>query len=228
MSKAEASSEYHLSLDLLTRSLDEELSSAERFEVELHLTTCEVCRKEAERLGRASAAFESFVEVTAASNMSDSAQRKHRLQVALEAAVEHEAIPTPGKVMRRFGWGISIAATLAFGILVAPRHDIAPVAKPKAAVVSEAQLSAATTQPASIEVDGESFTPLPYSNPDLPVGEEHIVQMQVPVSSLADVGIELEPVVSRMNRSEDSSVLADVLVGYDGQPRGVHVLGSEQ
>jgi anti-sigma factor RsiW len=227
MSKAEANSQYHLSLDLLTRSLDDELSSAERFEVEMHLTTCEICRKESETLARASATFESFVEVTAASYTSETAQRKHRLQVALEAAVEHEAIPTPGKVMRRFGWGISIAATLAFAILVAPRHEVVPVSKPNAAAVSEAQLSA-SAQPSSIEVDGESFTPLPYSNPDLPVGEEHIVQMQVPVSSLADVGIELEPVVSRMNRSEDSSVLADVLVGYDGQPRGVHVLGSEQ
>ena len=227
MSKAEASSQYHLSLDLLTRALDDELSSAERFEVEMHLANCEVCRKQSETLGRASAAFESFVEVTAASFTIDTAQRKHRLQAALETAVEHKAIPTPGKVMRRFGWGISIAATLAFGILVAPRHDVEPVAKPNAAAVSEAQLSAAS-QPASIEVDGESFTPLPYSNPDLPVGDEHIVQMQVPISSLADVGIVLEPVVSRMNRSEDSSVLADVLVGYDGQPRGVHVLGSEQ
>jgi hypothetical protein len=226
MSKAEASAEYHPSLDLLTRALVEELSSAERFEVELHLTVCELCRKESEALSRASAAFESFVEVTGASYTSESAQRKRRLQVALEAAVEHQAIPAPGTVLRRFGWGISIAATLAFGILVAPRHDVAPVAKPPLAAVSEAQLSAA--QPSSIEVDGESFTPLPYSNPDLPVGEEHIVQMQVPVSSLADVGIVLEPVVSRMNRSEDSSVLADVLVGYDGQPRGVHVLGSEQ
>jgi hypothetical protein len=227
MSKAEASAEDHLSLDLLTRAMDDELSGAERFEVELHLTTCELCRRESEALGRASAVFESFVEVTAASYMGESAQRKHQLQVALEAAVELEAIPTPGKVMRRFGWGISIAATLAFGILVAPRHDVTPVSKPKVAAISEAQLSVSAA-PSSIEVDGESFTPLPYSNPDLPLGEEHIVQMQVPVSSLADVGILLEPVVSRMNRSEDSSVLADVLVGYDGQPRGVHVLGSEQ
>ena len=227
MTKAEANSQYHLSLDLLTRALDDELSSAERFEVELHLTTCEVCRKEAETLGRTSAAFETFVEVTAASYMGEFAQRKQRLQAAIETAVQHEAIPAPGKVMRRFGWGISIAATLAFGILVAPRHEVAPAAQPQLAAISEAQLSA-SAQPSSIEVDGESFTPLPYSNPDLPVGEEHIVQMQVPVSSLADVGIVLEPVVSRMNRSEDSSVLADVLVGYDGQPRGVHVLGSEQ
>jgi len=47
------------------------------------------------------------------------------------------------------------------------------------------------------------------------------------VSSLSDIGIVLEPVVSRVSRPDDASVLADVLVGSDGQPRGVHVLSTE-
>jgi hypothetical protein len=119
--------------------------------------------------------------------------------------------------MWRFGWGMAIAATLALGILVAPR------AKHTAA---ETQTSSIAVPSNALEVDGESFVALPYSNPDLPVSASRIVQMQVPVSSLADVGIALEPVSSRVS-GEDRSVLADVLIGADGQPLGVHVLGLE-
>jgi hypothetical protein len=119
--------------------------------------------------------------------------------------------------MWRFGWGMAIAASLALGILVAPRPKRTP--EPK-------QSSVMTTQSNTFEVDGESFVALPYSNPDLPMSASRIVQMQVPVSSLADVGIVLEP-VSNEGSGQDRSVLADVLVGTDGQPLGVHVLGLE-
>jgi hypothetical protein len=50
--------------------------------------------------------------------------------------------------------------------------------------------------------------------------------MQVPVSSLADAGIYVEPVGSRMT-APDHAVLANVLLGLDGQPLGVHVLTSD-
>jgi hypothetical protein len=50
--------------------------------------------------------------------------------------------------------------------------------------------------------------------------------MQVPVSSLADVGIGLDPVANDV-LSQDRSVLADVLLGADGQPMGVHVVSWE-
>jgi hypothetical protein len=82
------------------------------------------------------------------------------------------------------------------------------------------------TQSNGFEVAGELFSPLPYSNPDLPIGAPHIVRMQVPVSSLSDAGIAFEP-VSNQALTADSSVLADVLLGMDGQPLGVHVLGVE-
>ena len=81
----------------------------------------------------------------------------------------------------------------------------------------------AATVASAIEVGGESFVPLPYSNPDLPVNESRIVEMQVPVSALNDIGIVLESVSNRESAS-DRSVLADVLMGTDGQPLGVHVL----
>ena len=83
-------------------------------------------------------------------------------------------------------------------------------------------VQAATTLANAIEAGGETFIPLPYSNPDLPVNESRIVEMQAPVSALNDIGIVLEPVSSREARS-DGSVLADVLMGTDGQPLGVHI-----
>jgi len=50
--------------------------------------------------------------------------------------------------------------------------------------------------------------------------------MQVPVSSLADIGISSEPVVNEAF-NQDRTVLADVLLGADGQPLGVHVVSWE-
>jgi len=67
---------------------------------------------------------------------------------------------------------------------------------------------------------------LPYSNPDLPASAPRIVQMQVPVSSLANIGISMEPAVNEI-LNQDRTVLADVLLGADGQPLGVHVVSWE-
>ena len=50
--------------------------------------------------------------------------------------------------------------------------------------------------------------------------------MQVPVSSLADIGIGLERMASEVS-NQDRTVLADVLLGADGQPLGVHVVSWE-
>jgi hypothetical protein len=75
--------------------------------------------------------------------------------------------------------------------------------------------------PATFELDGETFVALPDSNPGLPVNSARIVQMEVPVSSLADAGILVEAIAGDAG---DRSVLADVLLGADGEPRGVHVL----
>jgi hypothetical protein len=124
--------------------------------------------------------------------------------------------------MRRFGWGMALAATLALGIILAP--------KPKSYSGESAQQAASLpgtgAASSAIEVDGETFIALPYSNPDLPVSAPRIVQMQVPVSSLTDVGIAVEPVANDL-LNQDRAVLADVLLGADGQPMGVHVVSWE-
>jgi hypothetical protein len=103
--------------------------------------------------------------------------------------------------------------------MVAPKQR-SPI--PEGAQVQQAAATASN----AIEVDGETFVALPYSNPDLPSSAPRIVQMQVPASSLADVGIALEPIANGVF-NQDRTVLADVLLGADGQPLGVHVVSWE-
>jgi hypothetical protein len=146
----------------------------------------------------------------------DLVSERESFRQKLEARlIARETAPTPERVMWRFGWGMAVAASLALGIVMMPKHKNT---SNKGEIVR-----AAATLANAIEVGGETFIPLPYSNPDLPVNESRIVEMQVPVSALNDIGIVLEPVSNR-ELGSDRSVLADVLMGTDGQPLGVHVL----
>ena len=214
----------HLSQDLIFRTLDDELTAAERFECESHLAVCEVCRQQLAALHEFSLAIEAAVQGAPIPSMTNV---RRELQKALES--QDSRMPTlqnPGRVMRRFGWGMGIAATLALGVsMLVPKHDLTlQVGR------AEKQNRAPSAPAAMIEVDGESFQPVPSSNDDLSTSAPHIVQMQVPISSLADVGILLAPTgfdtaaVDLAGMDTERSVLADVLVGADGQPRGVHVL----
>lgn len=213
----------HLSEDLIYRTLDDELADFESLECETHLALCERCRLQLAALHELSVAIESVVHTVPVPNMAHS---RLQLQQVIEAkTVQTQNVPTPGRVMRRFGWGVAIAASLALGILIAPKNALWVETSSVSSYTPE---ETASIRAANIEVDGETFVPVPYSNADLQTASPHIVEMQVPVSSLADVGITLEP-VSNASVTEESerSVLADVLVGADGQPRGVHVLGVE-
>lgn len=205
----------HLSDDLLVRSIDDELSGSETLTVESHLAHCAECTRRHHELRSVSGWIESAIDAVRP-GYSD-AQRESIAQ-ALEAREGEAASPGPRKVLRGFGWSMAIAAALAVALLFGPqwRHSS------RAGLTSEgdAQTNAA------LEVDGETFIPLPYSNPDLPVAASHVVEMQVPVSSLADAGIVFEPISSEVS-APDRSVLADVLIGIDGQPLGVHVLNVE-
>jgi Putative zinc-finger len=202
----------HLTSAVLIKAMDAELTSGEVASVTEHLAQCEECREKHEGFRRASLAIESGIAaVPAGDPLSD----RESLRQILEA--RHTArlrVHAPERVLRRFGWGMAIAAGLALAIIMAPRN--------KNTAAKQYSVPAATLTNA-IEVGGEVFIPLPYSNPDLPVNESRIVEMQVPVSALNDVGIVLESVSYRESVS-DRSVLADVLMGTDGQPLGVHVL----
>lgn len=204
----------HLADDLMVRAIDSELTEHEAAEVETHLAECERCRLEIQRLQRVSAEFRSLVDSTTVIEPSED-----RIVLAgklFSAEGRHAAKQTPERVMKRFGWGMAVAATLALGIILAPKH------KPP---LDEAAVSGARSSGA-IEVEGESFIALSFSNPDLPVSAPRIIQMQVSASTLTEMGVSLEPVASEV-AGQDHSVLADVLLGADGQPMGVHVLSVE-
>lgn len=201
--------DYHLSSNLLIRAVDDEISGCEVLAMESHLAQCEPCRQAYQELRLASSKIEAMIAgVIPGSLQSD----RQELIEQLERR-EGNSSRNSRDLARRFGWGMAIAATLAIGVLFVPerRNPVKP---------SNANFAESTT----LEVDGESFVALPYSNPELPVSSSHIVQMQVAVSSLADAGIVFEPIANRALRPDDS-VLADVLLGIDGQPLGVHVLG---
>ena len=202
----------HLTNDLLVRALDDELSDIENALVESHLPGCEHCGQNYAALRLLSGRIESAV----ASAMPEALEADRDL---LAERLETVCIQPPAvkNYRRAVRWVVPIAAALLLAFFI-PR--LAHVSK-------QNQIAASQYRPgATLEVDGETFVPLPYSNPDLPMSAPHIVEMQVPVASLASAGLVFEPVSNGTTASE-RSVLADVLVGLDGQPLGVHVLSVE-
>lgn len=213
-----------LNWDLLVRAVDKELSPGEAVWVPAHLAECAACRQECEAIESVSLQLEAIVNRSAV--VEDRADREFFAERIRQQERLKPPKQAPEKVMRRFGWGMAIAATLALGIIVAPKP------RPRNVMTDSApaeQASAAISN--AIEVDGETFVALPYSNPDLPASAPRIVQMQVPLSSLADIGIALEPLANEVLNhtvlNQDRTVLADVLLGADGQPLGVHVVSWE-
>lgn len=211
----------HLSHELILRVLDDEVTPAQRLECEAHLSCCEFCQEALASLQGFSLEIDQSVHSL---SIPDMAAVRRDIQNEIESrSVGAPMVHHPGRVMRRFGWGMGIAATLAFGVLLAPRHEGVPE------TVSKVVPMVGAAQTPSIEVDGESFLPVPYANADLSTTAPHIVQMEVPVSSLSEIGIVYEPITNRVSDAPEAerSVLADVLMGADGQPRGVHIVGYE-
>ncbi len=202
----------HLTNAVLVKAMDAELTSGEVASVMEHLARCGGCREKYEGFRGTSLAIESGIAATPVEiPLGERESLRQRLEGRQTALRPGHA---PERVLRRFGWGMAIAASLAVGIVMAPRN--------KSTADKQNSVQAAAFASA-IEVGGETFVSLPYSNPDLPVNESRIVEMRVPVSALNDIGIVLESVSNRESASE-RSVLADVLMGADGQPLGVHVL----
>jgi anti-sigma factor RsiW len=203
----------HPADDLLIKAVDDELPASDALEVNSHLSACESCRRRYYAIRHLSASIESAV---AAPYLELSHEWRARLERRLESSEPAAPVSNTSYLLRRLSWATAIAAALAFVLVFSAQWKrVAKTAAPVAAV-----------QPGAFEVDGESFVPLPYSNPDLPLNASHVVQMQVPVSSLADAGIVFEPISNEMSAS-DRSVLADVLLGMDGRPLGIHVLNAE-
>ncbi len=199
----------HLDNGLLIQFLDGELSGAvELRAVRAHLAACMECRQKRDTFARLSSEVEKLIAATPVAAGSEARGELWRALVQTDAGERGGQSFT--KTIRRFGWGMAVAASLAFGVLVASffQHGTQP-----------ARLS-----PAQFEVDGETFIAVPYSNPDLPMIAPRIVEMQLSASSLTTAGIFLQPAA---NGSVDRTVPADVLLGMDGQPLGVHILSGE-
>jgi anti-sigma factor RsiW len=199
-----------VNFDLLVRAIDQELSPAEMEWVPAHIAACVECRHESAAIQSLSSEVEAVVDRAPVIEQMGDREKISALKPVRVGA---------DRVMRRFGWGMAIAATLAFGIILAPKQK--PGAPTEAG--SPQQASGKNAGSNAIEIDGETFVALPYSNPDLPTMAPRIVQMEVPVSSLAGIGLGLEQIASEVS-NQDRTVLADVLLGADGQPLGVHVV----
>ncbi|MDQ2712845.1 MAG: zf-HC2 domain-containing protein [Acidobacteriota bacterium] len=202
----------HLDNGLLIRFLDGELSDSDFFAVRSHLVSCAACRLRRDNFASLTQQVESFVRATP---LGDGQEGRSELAKSLAAVRGPELKRKSSFGTPYFRWGMGLVAAVLIGLLFAPRlyrsgHDTAS---------TEAQV-----RTNSISVNGESFLVLPYSNPDLPMTAPRIVEMQVPVSALATQGIIFDPAASG---SSDRTVLANVLLGLDGQPLGVHVLSSE-
>lgn len=206
----------HLTDNLLVRAIDGELSLSEISLVESHLPGCDVCKRRHAAILRVSGHIESLIAAVVPETCP--ADRRALLRSLETAPASEIALKNRSKTMQTMWWSAGIAAALLLAVLfVSERvHTRAQ----NRGIVS--MYSPGTT----LQVDGETFIPLPYSNPDLPITAPHIVEMQVPVSSLASAGLVFEPVSSGSPDTE-RSVLADVLMGIDGQPLGVHVLTVE-
>ncbi len=201
----------HLANDLLIRALDDELTPKESALVESHLPACAECKRRSVGFRTLSGHIESLVASVPEPGVAE--------RQALARRLESQAPPLlmrsrSSKLARTIGWAMALAASFGVIALLALRSNHPP---------KQTGAAMAHVQSGTVEVDGESFISLPYSNPDLPAAAAHIVQMQVPVASLTAAGIVFEP-VSAGAAGSDRSVLADVLLGMDGQPLGVHVL----
>ena len=204
----------HLPNDVLVRLLDGEISDTDACAAQAHLDDCAECRARYLELDDVSKQFEKF----SASVMPAFAGTERDTLLLLMNTEAESSRPRTEKLLQSFALGMAIAASLALSLLIAPHFKQTNPQNGTAAVAREAG--------SLLEVDGETFVPLPYSNPDLPLAAHRIVQMQVPVSSLADAGVHFESISSEAS-SVDESVLADVLLGIDGQPLGVHVLSAQ-
>jgi len=209
-------SDSHLSNALLAQFLDDELPAAEAARAESHLAECSVCSGRCAELRRVSSSFDEFIDSL---RPAFALTERQDLASKLEPVNSNNTAKIARKRTRGLGWwGLAAAAALTIGVLYLPSTG-GTGEQPHTALTIREGTSA-------LEIDGETFISLPFSNPELPVNARRIVQMQVPVSSLAEAGIVVEPIANRVAQP-DHSVLADVLLGLDGQPVAVHVVTFE-
>jgi hypothetical protein len=204
----------HPDHSVLIRHLDGELAGGEWMRVDAHLACCPECRARQAEFRDLSSGIEAALRAVPARG---SAAERVRLSEKLAQAAP--AASSSVVVLRRFGWGMALAAGLALAVLLAPLTSKSP--RTRSVVDTQRALAAVSS---AININGETFIALPYSDPALPLNASRIVEMQVPVSALAEAGVAVQP---SWNGSGDGMVSANVLLGIDGQPLGIDVLGAD-
>lgn len=119
-----------------------------------------------------------------------------------------------GSVWHRWAWGAAAAALLAVAFLpvwrAGPGPDRVPERQPRGDTVASAELD-----------EDSGFIPVPYT-PPLAAGESvRILRTELNGAELARMGIDLPG-----GYSDDFD--ADVVLGEDGLPRAVHLVGYEE
>jgi hypothetical protein len=193
----------HLSESQLIQALDGELSSAAQIEVDLHLANCETCL---ERYESYAAVSETISRAIEAEPVAGARLARQQLAQRLNEA-EQPSVRPPNS--RRFLWAWAAAACFALVLLFAgyraqTRHAAAPQSKATEAL------------PAS------SFIRLPYSDPSLPLESADVIRVRMRASTLANAGI-----IRVSPNTNDGWVQADVLLGIDGEPRGIRLISAQ-
>jgi predicted anti-sigma-YlaC factor YlaD len=203
----------HLTRETLVRSFDCELSTDERLELEQHLGQCADCLEEFDRISDLSSDIARLVDRT---RVVRPRQAREQLVEKMAASASHEQ--SRGLRSRLVLWAAAAAALIALvssaGVYSIARHSRSLSPKIHADVEQRG-----TESP--VESTDLPFVRLPYSNPALPLESEQIVRVNMRVSDLASTGV-----VAMTTPASDAWVQADVLLGMDGEPYGIHLLES--
>ena len=216
----------HLSEDLIARTVDDELTPAERLFAERHLAACQVCRQKrrewaelAERVQDVVSEQEPVVPANARQRLLSTLQEREPVR---KQRLSSPVVPQEAPAWWKWGGVAALAASLAFVFSLPPvRARLSELGNPAAHNARLAADSALDQQ--ALDEPERSFIPLPYSGVALAEGQEEIVRVQVPASALADEGI-----IPPGAYAENSLVDADLLLGLDGQPQGIRLVNADE
>lgn len=204
----------HLTHETLVRAFDGELPPDERLEFEQHLGVCADCLEEFDRIADLSSDVARLVD-----RPSVARTRQTREQLAEKMAVSASNGQSKGLRSRLVPWAAAAAALIALvsgaGVYFIATHSRSLSRKAQAGI----ELPGTESLVDSADLP---FIQLPYSNPALPLESEQIVRVNMRLSDLASTGV-----ITMAAPASDAWVQADVLLGMDGEPYGIHLLENE-
>jgi hypothetical protein len=215
----------HLSRETLVRVFDGELSTAERLEIDVHLSECEQCLDAFDQVAELSNNIAQLMDGMSVAKPRQARERLAEKMTAIAAPQQRDR--TSKKLML---WAAAAVALLAL-VAGLGLHSIDKSPPARTAVLKpvtgqgiskDAGPSLSVKKGVTTPVAGSaelSFIRLPYSNPALPIESEQIVRVNMRLSDLASTGV-----VKMTPQGSDTWVQADVLLGMDGEPYGIHVL----